>query len=430
MGIVRAQDAALAAPRNGWRVYSVSANAVYYSNGLPESASFQPGATSLSSDLGAGGSARMGLVRTGERSNLTLSYTPSYTGRLRYSAWNSFNQSLFFNANRKLARQWSFGFSAAANLANREDMLFLPTVFSNVAALPTTFDNLATTMQTGRISDAQLASALTGALLVETPARNVFYGQKMLTSGLQTSLSYFYSPRLSVSFSAMGSRNQNISVDRSLTSSSYLVDKTTSGGAAVGVSYSLSPRTQLGATAASSRVSSALQDNYTTTSIGSFGRTIGRRWLVQVRGGVGYIRPVRQTTVVSTDPQPTFGGNLVFKTFSQTFLGSYDRTVSDTYGLGATSTSSASTAWRWKRPGDSWTLDAAGTRQQLQGSGFGGTTSWRGTAGLGRTLTTHLALLTQYTYLRNTGQVRTAYTISQSAVRLSVIWTIEPEIIQ
>ena len=112
----------------------------------------------------------------------------------------------------------------------------------------------------------------------------------------------------------------------------------------------------------------------------SLGRTIGRRWLLGVHGGLGIIRPLRQTIVLQTDPQPAYGGSLIFKTFAQTFLGAYDRTVSDSYGLGAGSTSSVSAAWHWKRPGSGWSLDAGGSRQQLQGNSFAGATSWRGTA--------------------------------------------------
>ena len=62
---------------------------------------------------------------------------------------------------------------------------------------------------------------------------------------------------------------------------------------------------------------------------------MGRRWFLQVSGGIGVMNPVRSTYVLPTRPQPVANASLGYRTLSHTFLGSYSRAVSDSYGLGA-----------------------------------------------------------------------------------------------
>ena len=225
---------------------------------------------------------------SGEKSQVLFTYTPSYTGRLRFSAWNALNHSLSFNASRHFGR-WKLGFSAAADLSNLSEFLFSPTVFASVAAVPGTFSDLAAAVLTGTFTNAQFASLLTGAPIVQSPARNLFFGERMFTSAAQTSLSYTPAPRLSVKLTASGSRSQHLSDNQGgVQQNSYLIPMTTSAGADLSVSYSRSPRTQLGGSVSSTRVVSTIQDVYSTTAKASLGRTMGRRWFLQLSGGVGY----------------------------------------------------------------------------------------------------------------------------------------------
>src|SRR5262249_41216269 len=117
--------------------------------------------------------------------------------------------------------------------------------------------------------------------------------------------------------------------------------------------------------------------------------------------------------------------------FSHTLLGSYDYTVSDSYGLGAAATSSAGFTWRWRRPGRVWWLDSNLTWQQLQGNALTNTSGWQTTAGLGRMLGAHVVLLAQYAYLKYSGGLPTsAYHLSESAARVSMVWTPHPSALQ
>jgi hypothetical protein len=412
-------------PRPGLHVESLSGYAVYYSSGLPES-SVQPTGVQLPSDLGLGGSALLEWTHTGEKSQVLLTYTPSYTGRLRFAAWNALNHSMSFNASRHFGK-WKLGFAANGDLSNLSEFLFSPTVFASVAAVPVTFNDLAAAILTGNFTNPQLASLLTGAPLVESPARSLFFGERMFTSAAQTSLAYAPSSRLSVTLSASASRSQHLSDPQSLAAqSTYLIPKTTSAAASLVVSYSRSPRTQLGASVSSNRIVSALQDVYSTTLMASLGRTMGRRWFVQLSGGLGKMAPVRNTLVLSTAPRPVANASLGFRTLSHTFLSSYSRSVGDSYGLGANSTSSATGSWRWARPNLSWWIESTVGWQQLAGSAYANSSGWRMEAGFGRAMGDQVALLTQYVYLHYSQQLASIPPLSQSAVRVSMVWNRDP----
>ena len=369
------QDFVAATPTTprGLQVYTVSAYAVYYSAGFPDTISFQPGTGTFQSDLGLGASTRIGWQRMGEKSMFSFLYTPSYTGRVRYADWNFLNHSLALTGSRKIAHRWTLGFSLGGNLSSLAETFFSPTVFSNLASTPASFTDLAAAVLAGKFTSPQLAAALTGAPLIEAPGRNIFYGERMFTAGAQTSLSYSYSPRLTVRLEANGSRNQYVSDTRNTgtTQTAYLIPRTTSAGASTSVSYSLSPRTQIGVGAGSTRIVSALQDSYVTSSTASLGRTMGNHWFLQLHGGISVLTPVKpllqQTFLLPSGPQPTGGGSLGFRTFSHTLLGSYDHVASDAYGYGATSTDSIGASWSWRRPGRSWWVECGLSEQKIQG---------------------------------------------------------------
>jgi len=425
---LRAQERGTPAipPNGGLQVLSVSAYGVYYSTTLPSTGGFQP--TNLGSDVGVGGSAQIGLTNSGQHSTFSFVYTPSYTGRIRYSSWDALNHNLSLNATRRLAARWNLGFSVSGDLSNFEGSLFSPTVLSNVASVSANFADLSAAMLGRSSTNAPLVSILNSAPLVESPARTLLYGERMLTSAAHTSLSYSYSRHFSIIFNAGAARSQHLGGSQNDQAQNlYLLPTTTSGNASLGISYSLSSRTQFGATVATSRVVSDLYDGYSTSSTASLGRTLGRRWFLQIHGGVGLMNPVQRTSVQPTGPHPVAGGSLGFRISSQTFLGSYDRTVSDSYGVGASTTSTSSATWRWNRPGGGWWLEGSFSWQQLQGVASQNLSSWRATASWGRRLGPRAALLTQYVYLNYSGRVENSpYSQSQSAMRVSVVWTRQP----
>ena len=429
---VPAQQAAPAAPPNGLQVRSISVYANYESNFLPNGGTSFQATASLPADVGLGGSIVMEWTKFTERSSVSLDYTPSYTGYIRNSNLNALNHALSLTVSRKIAPRWTFSFSAAGNLSSLEESLFSPTTLSNVASAPATFNDLAAAMLSAKFANnPQLGAIFTASPLVQSPVANLIYGQRMFTASTYASLSYSYSPRLSVTFSGGGARTQYISGDQALAASnSYLLANTTSGNASLGFSYSLSPLTQIGGSVSTNRVSSSLYDAYTTTSLVTLGRTLGMRWVMQAHGGVGFTNTVHQAGVgpfIPAKPGPAIGGSLAYKTRSNTFLGSYDRTVSDSYGLGAATSSSASAGWHYRHPGSSWWLDSSFGWQQLLGGALENTSGWRTTVSLSRAIGTRLVFIVQYVHLDYSGGfLATPYHTSQDAVRASMEWTPHP----
>jgi len=419
-------------PRAGVQITSVSGYEVYYSSSLPNNGvGFQPTATNLPSDMGAGGSITFDWTKFTQRTTFSLSYTPSYTARLRYSSLDAFNHLFSLNLTRKFARRWNFGLSIGANLSNYEESLFAPTTLSNIAAIPATFNDLAAGLLASKFTNnPQLGVTLTNSPLIQSPVSNLLYGERMFTSSATTSLSYSFSPRLSISFSGGGNRTQQVSPNQALNvTSSYVIPDTTSAIAGIALSYSLSRLTQLGASVNANWISSSVVSSYTTTSLAILGRTLRRRWLMQVHGGVGVTDLVRGTLIsLPTEPRPVIGGSLGYKTLSHTFLGSYDRTTSDSYGLAASTNSSANATWRWRRAGRPWWLDTSLGWQQLTGNAIANISGWRMTAGLSRAVAANAVLLTEYSYLNYSGGLQAAsrYHSAQSAIRVVVTWIPQP----
>jgi hypothetical protein len=411
------------------QVSAVSAYFDYYSSGVPANNGFLT-ATKLLADADAGASIQIGWLKSTDRSSSSLTYTSSYNGRVRYSELNSWNHAFSLATGYKLSSRVNFGFSASGDLSSVAQSLFSPTALASAASVPATFDDLAAALLTSRFTNPQLASALAGASLAESPVRNLLYGERVLTSGVQTSLSYSYSPRLTLMFHVGAGRMQPLAKTRPETGNRPLLPNTTSVNANIAVSYSLSPRAQLGGSVATSRVVSSLQDAYITTALLNLGWTVSRQWFLQAHVGAGVTNQVRRQLVVfqPVKPRPALGAGLGYKTLSHTFLGSFDRTVSDQYGLGASLSSSAGASWRWDRPARHWWVESGLTWQQLHANGFLGTTGWRATAGFGQRIGEHFAILTEYAYMDYSGVQTIRYDLSQSALRISAVWYPNPQI--
>jgi hypothetical protein len=435
-GFLQAQEdaaAPTAAPHAAFEIRTASAYLDYSYSSQPTAA--VPAPTPFLSETTGGGSLQVAWTALRERTSATVVYTPSYIGHATYSSLNALNHTLSLTFSRKLAPRWAWNFSVAGDYSTRAQSIFSPTTLSNAAAVPATFDDLASAMLASKFTNPQLASVLTGATLNESPIRNLLYGERMFTSAVQTSLSYAYSPRLSISISGGANRSQHVSDNQaSPNENAFLLQNTTSATAGFALSYSLSPRTHLKVTANGTRSSSAFFDAYTSTGLLSIGRTLGQRWFIQAHGGIGVINPLRQTaflpstTPLATGAQPTVGGGAGFKALANTFLASADRTAGDTYALGSSSTSSFTATWRWARPGSHWWFENSLSWQQLAGSNASHTSGWRSTTGLGRSINSHFTLLTQYAYSNYSSNALKdfAHDLSQDTLRVSITWQATP----
>lgn len=417
------------APLHGIRLYNVSAFSTWQSIAAPNNGALLPYASRLGSDVSYGGSATVGWAHPWPRSNFSLVYTSSYTGRFRYSEWNALNHSLRLSASRRLNAKWSMGFSVSSAISNYENLLYTPTLYSTVASFGGTFEDLAAAILSGKYTNDQLASLLTGAPIIESPAATLLFGNRVMNAAASTSLSYAHSPRLSLHWSLGGGRLQHLS-DPERTDGGrypYLVPRANSAHAGMGFSYSISPRTTVGIDAMTNRSFSPISDSYYTSLTGSIGRTFGRRWFARVHAGTGFITPLNDRYSQRQSTRPVGGVTLGYKLRSQTFVASYTRIVGDSYGVGSGDSATISGGWQWWQPGRSWGLNAGYGRQDMHGGLLGGLNGWRASMGLSRMLGRHAMIQTGYAYGSYAGHYFNGpYASDQHSVRLTVVWSPQP----
>jgi hypothetical protein len=253
----------------------------------------------------------------------------------------------------------------------------------------------------------------------------LLYGERMLSASMRSALSYSYSPRLNFTFDVGGAHTQHLSDNQPLAAGNgTLALNSNSGHAGASFSYSLSPRTQISGTVSTNRTSSSLSDTYITTTQLSVARTVANHWILQGHGGGGVTNPLRQLgTPAPVKPYPSAGGSIIFKTAAHTLLASFDRSVNNSYGVGATTSVSASAAWRWRIPGRQWWIDSNFSWQQFESGSLASTIGWRSTSGFNQAVGPHLAFRAEYSYMSyNGGLLSSPYNLSESAVRFSVFW--------
>lgn len=416
----------------GFRIRSASGHLGYFSSVAPPQDGIPPGNLDLDNDMEFGGTADLGFDRRpGLKTQFSVHYAPTLTATRRYMDWNSLDHSLSLRVARPLGRAWQWNFSIAGATSNLRQYLFLQSRISQVIAAPASFDELAVAVLTGRVGTGQLATILTSATLLESPARTLLYGSRSLSTSAVTSLSYRPSARLNLQFDVGASRHQPLTggTPSNQPEASYLLPRTSSGTASGGLTYSLSQRTQVGVSLGTIRIASPFHNGYNSTLRGSIGRRMGRSWLLNLSGGAGAVtNDLRQSLSIRGGPQYLAGGWLGFQVRPHTFLASYERTAGDSFGLGSLTSTSTNGSWRWSDR--NWTLTGTVGHQILQGGVFDNLQGLVFGAGVTRRLTRRTSLLTEYAYLRNRGRA----TISSSrleihSVRLMLTWSPDAEIL-
>ncbi len=422
--------------QGGIHLTGVSVFSGYYSSGATGLSGFEAAVQNpfLSGPIASGGmTASFAGSKSTEKSSFAWTYSPSYFnafyGNNQVSNNGSVNQTLSVNWTRKLGSKWSLSASLTGTLADLRQLYFNPSTLSSIASMPTTFDDLAAALLAGKYTDSQMALLLTGAQLQASPQQAYLYGRRLLTAGGNMGLSWAPSGRMSISLTTAGTRTQSINgvgaFGASTTNSAgSALPQMTSAVASLSFSYSLSPRTQFGASISSSREFSSLQRGFRTTGNVSIGRTMSRRWFLQGQAGVGKLNYSQQTYAAPTAPQYLYGGSLGFKTEAHTFLVSYNKSLSDAYGLGSGSTGSATGAWTW-RPARTLSISAGGGFQELNNNAsFHSSRSWVGNAGIGKALGPHLSLSVSYMYVQFPPILRTAAIgDSDTGVSIGLNWS-------
>jgi hypothetical protein len=355
----------------------------------------------MNSDQVIGAVATFSWLRVGERTSVLASYSPSFVARPRNSDYKSVNHQFSFNWSRNVTPLWSISAGGAGVVSDIEQLLFTPTVYGNVAALNTTFDDLAAAVLAGNYTDPELASLLTGAPVVKAPEQSLLFGNRLMTATAYASLSWSQSPRSSVSVTGWVNRIQHLASSGDYTQriggSSYVVPRATISTVTLKWGYSLSPRTNISTSLTSNRIYSAQQTGYSVHL--AAGRTLSRHWLAQASVGVGFVRSPSETFANSLVVQRLYSVSLGYKARAHTFLGSYDRTLGDNYGLGSDSTRGASAGWNWRPPGSRWVLFSSFQYRHLLNQRFAIPRSWRAGGGIARALSAHVSVSAEYTHV-------------------------------
>ena len=413
--------------RGGFHLFSAMSYTGYTTQTLPNGDfNLLTGTVPLGADIQTGASASLGWTRPRPRSNISIIYSPSYTGMMRNSEWNALGHLLSFSASRKAGRKWDLGMSLNGADTNMNQFLFTPAIMSNLAATPASFEELTGAILSGRSTNEQLASVLTGAPVLESPARTTLYGNRVLSTAASISATYAHSARLSLRFGADVSRFQYLDDGQPSGTAGYLaiVPRTMRATAGLGFSYSLTPLTDFGLDANSSRIASWLQDAYVTNVVAFLGRKISRRWFVQVRGGTAQITIVRETYPFPRGRQPITAGNVGYKTPTQTFMVHGGRDAADVYGAGALYTLYMGGTWRWRRPGSDWVVSSSVRQQRIYFTGSQYLDGWLISAAVFRALSRQTGVQISYAYMNNFGMYQgAARDISVHAIQLAFQWT-------
>src|SRR5262249_32176474 len=170
-----------------------------------------------------------------------------------------------------LGPRWKVDGSAVADVSNITDSLFRPSIFRQAADLPQGFEEIATAILGGSLSNQDLAAMLTGTPVLDSPTRTIFFGNRLFNASLHAGLSFQKSSRFSLRLYGRALHTQTLGsgAPKDTLPSNYLTSKFNSGTAGMGLSYSITPRTQVGTSVETQRIFSRDQDVYATTGIAS-----------------------------------------------------------------------------------------------------------------------------------------------------------------
>jgi hypothetical protein len=385
---------------SGLRIADVMVSSSYSSESFSgASGSGFPSSSASASMVEA--SATVAWSKSGDRSTFSVLYSPSYFREFQ-SNYHSFNQSISVMGTRKLISGLTLATSFQGLVADFNQLLFAPSLFDGLSATSSSFDELASAILTGQSGNPGLTQLLGAAPVNGSPQNAFLYGGRELNASAMISLIYTSSTRSSFHLSMQAMRTQFLRTgsNGSTIGPTGLIPASTMGSANLGWSFSSTPRTTVGVDVSSSRVFSRFEDAYTTQVAASIGHTLNTRWFMQAMFGAGYITPVRETFAQPQSAEPVFGASIGYKFKAQTLLGSYARSASDTYGLGASATQSGTGAWTWNRTGSSISLSSGFGYTYLSGQAFPKTSSWTAHVSISKRLAPQLAVSATYSYVQ------------------------------
>jgi hypothetical protein len=270
-------------------------------------------------------------------------------------------------------------------------------------------------------SAGDLASSIATSPLTSGPSglADLIMADRILVYQAQASATYAHSSRLSLSFASFSAGGQQ-SFDKKQT---IQMPRSIGGKAGVSISYALDPRTNIGVSVDESFINTQFQNGYSTSASVFLSRQMGRRWFLNLNGGINHSRITATGYAAPPSRQIIGGGNLGYRTRSHTFLINYIRSSQDVYGTTAGLNTTMMGVWGWNRPGSGWRVYSNFGQTKVRDAGFTSFNGWRASAGLSRTLSNQFSITSEYSYLFSDGTYLGVFTNrSIHAGRLSIRW--------
>ena len=409
-------------PDHGFQLEGLSFSQTYLSQGVPS------GITTFNDVfLGSGtsveGAAIIKYTRITPKSYLLVRDLPSCGSVLGEGKARSWNQAFSFSYSRVLGNKWSMNWTGSAQVMNFDEALFAESRLTEIASNPIDFENLTGAFFRGNSSDPGLNIIAPGAFHPDRGLESFLLGRRMADGGVTGTLTYAYSPRLSMSVVAGTSLSRHLK-DPSDPPGVFFPNLN-SKDIGVNATYFLSPRTQVGVSANESRSELASRTIASNSLSGFINRTVSQRWFVQAGLGLG-----SETYGGDRHLNNRYSVGVGFKTFSQTVLISFDRGFDDPYGVANAAlkhTRTLTGSWHYERPGSAWWSTTSGTQLIAIYRGVPGTDSWAVSEALGRQINRNYSVVLQYTagrvgakrYIQNGRQ----YQLEQTGIRASFIWS-------
>jgi hypothetical protein len=417
---------------DGLHIYEVSIFSGYSTSAFPFGGGGIPTGNdaALNSDVNYGASASVGWQHHRERTSFSVRYSASYSGLVHYSAADGFSEGLTLGVSRQMSPKWTFSLSASGQDATLIQVLNEPTSLSVTSQLSSDFGDFAAAFGLGSYSTSEAASAILGAPVVQAPIRSLLLGNKVLSYSGTTGVTYAYSRHLNFHVSAFGSGGESRAAPfNGVPGTNFVLPAGFGADAGMSLLYSLSPRTDLAFNVDVDRLQNRFQTGYTSTADVSVGRKMGMHWFARVYAGATYTEITQQSSGTALPLQAIGGASLGVKTHENTFVASYNRSASDSYGEFIGTYSTLSGTWSWRRPGSRLGVFANYGEQQITNTGFESFSGWQAAAGFNERLTDNTGMSAQYIYSKTAGTYLGATSdFSVQSVRLTMSWY--PQVMQ
>jgi hypothetical protein len=393
-----------------------------------------PSLTDLNTQNSAGISATIGIGKQAADSSFNLLYTPNVFYTSNYG-WKGVNHSLGLAYWRKLAPRLTLNIDGNGYYGDINQFDFVPTQLANLVGAAGSPADLSNALLTGTYNDSQLGSILGGTPALQSQGQRYFYGNRIFIGGLNTSLTYLLSPRLTLTMSVRANQIKAISNNLPTpVAPSLLLHTSTTGYSQIALNYNVTDHLTLGGYVDGGKYFSAVSDAYNADA----GVNAGYNWkhvFASIRAGTGKNFIVNVSAPYLTPVQATGAAAVGFRTTSNTLYLDYQRSLGNSFGLPGQYTDSVDGAWNLARPGRRWSVTISGGTQELHGGGYT-YRSYRGIAGLGYSLNQETALQFQFFRGNNTAGflngignspvfnlLAGASGIVQEGVRVSVVWS-------